>query len=87
MLSRLLCTLLPSDLDVVQFCHHHGIRRRYIAFMRGVWLTVLLAPCSQQAPVSGSKGPAINGQLILLCAGDESLFKDAAAALSKMVRS
>ncbi len=27
-----------------------------------------------EAPVSGSKKPAIDGQLILLCAGDEDLF-------------
>lgn len=37
-----------------------------------------------QAPVSGSKKPAIDGQLIILCAGDESLFKDAEPAFSKM---
>ena len=37
-----------------------------------------------QAPVSGSKKPAIDGQLVILCAGDESLFKDAEVALSKM---
>jgi len=28
-----------------------------------------------EAPVSGSKGPAENGQLIFLCGGDEALFK------------
>jgi len=29
-----------------------------------------------EAPVSGSKGPAEQGQLIFLCAGDEALFSD-----------
>lgn len=28
-----------------------------------------------EAPVSGSKVPAENGQLIFLCGGDEALFK------------
>lgn len=30
--------------------------------------------------MSGSKQPAIDGQLVLLCAGDESLYKDAEEA-------
>ena len=34
--------------------------------------------------MSGSKKPAIDGTLIILCAGDESLFQEAAPALSKM---
>lgn len=29
-----------------------------------------------EAPVSGSKVPAENGQLIFLCAGDEKLYND-----------
>ena len=29
-----------------------------------------------EAPVSGSKGPAENGQLIFLCAGDQSLYDE-----------
>ncbi|PJB41915.1 MAG: hypothetical protein CO106_06595 [Deltaproteobacteria bacterium CG_4_9_14_3_um_filter_44_9] len=29
-----------------------------------------------EAPVSGSKGPAIQGTLIFLCAGDETLFDE-----------
>ncbi len=37
-----------------------------------------------QAPVSGSKKPAIDGQLIILGAGDESLFNDALPAFQKM---
>ncbi|KAG1673672.1 hypothetical protein FOA52_010540 [Chlamydomonas sp. UWO 241] len=37
-----------------------------------------------EAPVSGSKKPAIDGQLIILAAGDESLFKEAEPAFSKM---
>jgi 3-hydroxyisobutyrate dehydrogenase-like beta-hydroxyacid dehydrogenase len=36
--------------------------------------------------VSGSKKPAIDGQLIILAAGDEGLFKDCAAAFDIMVR-
>eukprot|EP00571_Detonula_confervacea_P007791 CAMPEP_0172327852 /NCGR_PEP_ID=MMETSP1058-20130122/60043_1 /TAXON_ID=83371 /ORGANISM="Detonula confervacea, Strain CCMP 353" /LENGTH=445 /DNA_ID=CAMNT_0013044937 /DNA_START=1661 /DNA_END=3000 /DNA_ORIENTATION=- len=35
-----------------------------------------------EAPVSGSKGPAANGQLIFLCAGSESIFQDATAQSS-----
>merc|ERR1719389_1425747 len=31
-----------------------------------------------EAPVSGSKGPAIAGQLVILAAGDESLYEEAA---------
>lgn len=38
-----------------------------------------------QAPVSGSKKPAIDGQLIILAAGDEALFKECEAAFSAMV--
>ncbi len=34
--------------------------------------------------MSGSKKPAIDGQLIILCAGDEALFKEAEPAFSKM---
>lgn len=37
-----------------------------------------------EGPVSGSKKPAIDGQLIILAAGDESLFNDALPAFSKM---
>jgi hypothetical protein len=37
-----------------------------------------------QGPVSGSKKPAIDGQLIILAAGDESLFHDAKAAFGVM---
>lgn len=37
-----------------------------------------------EAPVSGSKKPAIDGQLIILAAGDEPLFKDCAAAFDVM---
>jgi glyoxylate/succinic semialdehyde reductase len=36
--------------------------------------------------VSGSKKPAIDGQLIILAAGDEELFKECAAAFDIMVR-
>eukprot|EP00775_Hariotina_reticulata_P010437 gene10437-10595_t len=39
-----------------------------------------------EAPVSGSKKPAIDGQLIILAAGDDSLFKECEAAFSAMVR-
>lgn len=38
-----------------------------------------------QAPVSGSKKPAIDGQLIILAAGDEGLFKECATAFDIMV--
>ena len=34
--------------------------------------------------MSGSKKPAIDGQLIILAAGDKSLFDDATPAFSKM---
>ncbi|KAF5842054.1 NAD binding domain of 6-phosphogluconate dehydrogenase-domain-containing protein [Dunaliella salina] len=37
-----------------------------------------------EAPVSGSKQPAINGQLIILAAGDQGLFEEALPAFSKM---
>ena len=37
-----------------------------------------------EAPVSGSKKPAEDGTLVFLCAGDESLFKDAQPALDVM---
>lgn len=37
-----------------------------------------------QAPVSGSKKPAIDGTLIFLAAGDESLYKEAVPALDLM---
>jgi 3-hydroxyisobutyrate dehydrogenase-like beta-hydroxyacid dehydrogenase len=37
-----------------------------------------------EAPVSGSKGPAEQGQLIFLCAGDRPLFDAAAAPLDVM---
>jgi len=37
-----------------------------------------------EAPVSGSKKPAIDGQLIFLCAGDRSLYDEAAPALDCM---
>ncbi|BHH83165.1 NAD(P)-dependent oxidoreductase [Desulforhopalus sp. 52FAK] len=37
-----------------------------------------------EAPVSGSKKPAEDGALVFLCAGDESLYKDAENALSIM---
>ncbi len=40
--------------------------------------------CCPQAPVSGSKKPAIDGQLVILAAGDESLFNDTLPAFSKM---
>lgn len=39
---------------------------------------------SLQAPVSGSKKPAIDGTLIFLAAGDESLYKEAVPALDLM---
>lgn len=39
---------------------------------------------THQAPVSGSKKPAIDGQLIILAAGDKSLFDDSAAAFGVM---
>jgi hypothetical protein len=35
--------------------------------------------------VSGSKKPAIDGQLIILAAGDEGLFKECATAFDIMV--
>jgi hypothetical protein len=38
-----------------------------------------------QAPVSGSKKPAIDGQLIILAAGDEGLFGECEAAFNAMV--
>ncbi len=37
-----------------------------------------------EAPVSGSKKPAEDGTLVFLCAGDESLYRDAAPALQVM---
>lgn len=37
-----------------------------------------------EAPVSGSKKPAEEGTLVFLCAGDESLYRDAAPALQLM---
>ncbi|BBN12266.1 glyoxylate/succinic semialdehyde reductase [Marchantia polymorpha subsp. ruderalis] len=37
-----------------------------------------------EAPVSGSKKPAEDGQLVILAAGDESLFNDAGAAFDVM---
>ncbi|KIY98768.1 hypothetical protein MNEG_9191 [Monoraphidium neglectum] len=37
-----------------------------------------------EAPVSGSKGPAEQGQLIFLCAGDAALFDAAAGPLDVM---
>lgn len=37
-----------------------------------------------EAPVSGSKGPAENGQLIFLCAGDKALFDAVAHPLGVM---
>lgn len=43
-------------------------------------------PLILQAPVSGSKKPAIDGQLIILAAGDRGLFDechDAFAAMGK----
>lgn len=37
-----------------------------------------------EAPVSGSKKPAIDGQLIILAAGDERLFNDCKTAFDAM---
>jgi 6-phosphogluconate dehydrogenase (decarboxylating) len=37
-----------------------------------------------QAPVSGSKKPAIDGTLIFLAAGDESLYKECKSAFEVM---
>jgi glyoxylate/succinic semialdehyde reductase len=37
-----------------------------------------------EAPVSGSKKPAIDGHLIILAAGDESLYNEAGPAFTKM---
>lgn len=37
-----------------------------------------------EAPVSGSKGPAIAGQLVILAAGDESLYEEAAPLFDVM---
>jgi glyoxylate/succinic semialdehyde reductase len=37
-----------------------------------------------EAPVSGSKKPAIDGQLIILAAGNEGLFNECAAAFDVM---
>lgn len=37
-----------------------------------------------EAPVSGSKKPAEDGALVFLCAGDESLYKEAAESLEIM---
>ena len=37
-----------------------------------------------EAPVSGSKKPAEDGTLVFLCAGDQSLYEDAADALNVM---
>lgn len=37
-----------------------------------------------EAPVSGSKKPAIDGQLIFLCAGDEGLYKRSLPAFDIM---
>ena len=39
---------------------------------------------AMQAPVSGSKKPAIDGTLIFLCAGDEALYKESQEALDVM---
>ncbi len=46
--------------------------------------THVLAPPLFQAPVSGSKQPAIDGQLIILASGDASLFKAAQPAFALM---
>ena len=37
-----------------------------------------------EAPVSGSKGPAAQGQLIFLCGGDEALYAKCAKELDTM---
>eukprot|EP00798_Chlamydomonas_sp_ICE-L_P007052 gene7052-147_t len=37
-----------------------------------------------EAPVSGSKGPAIAGQLVILCAGDRSLYDECTGAFDLM---
>jgi len=37
-----------------------------------------------ESPVSGSKKPAMDGTLVILSAGDESLYKDAMPAFEKM---
>ncbi|MEW5301760.1 MAG: hypothetical protein WDW36_004598 [Sanguina aurantia] len=37
-----------------------------------------------EGPVSGSKGPAINGQLVIMAAGDESLFAASQPAFALM---
>ena len=37
-----------------------------------------------EAPVTGSKKPAEDGQLVFLCAGDRSLYEDAGEALAVM---
>jgi 3-hydroxyisobutyrate dehydrogenase-like beta-hydroxyacid dehydrogenase len=47
-------------------------------------VTVTLTNVYLQAPVSGSKKPAIDGQLIILAAGDRTLFDEALPAFEKM---
>lgn len=37
-----------------------------------------------EAPVSGSKKPAIDGQLVIMAAGDKSLFDESTPALDIM---
>eukprot|EP00983_Pelagomonas_calceolata_P055101 1143981-Pelagomonas_calceolata.AAC.8 len=45
---------------------------------------LMMPQTTTQAPVSGSKQPAINGQLIILSAGDKGLYEEALPAFSKM---
>lgn len=37
-----------------------------------------------EGPVSGSKKPAIDGQLVIMAAGDQGLFEEVAAAFALM---
>jgi len=53
----------------------------YVVLWCAVLCCVLL-----QGPVSGSKKPAIDGQLIILAAGDEGLCEDCETAFDIMVR-
>jgi 3-hydroxyisobutyrate dehydrogenase-like beta-hydroxyacid dehydrogenase len=64
--------------NLVLTYHSMSSRTRYLT-LKG---KALPATYNTQAPVSGSKKPAIEGKLVILAAGDKTLYDDAAPAFN-----
>jgi hypothetical protein len=77
-MSRRLCDATALPHHPPTYCREQHIMAAASPAPYCIWVRL-------QAPVSGSKKPAIDGQLIILAAGDEGLFGECEAAFNAMV--